>query len=694
MLNSMDSTHNENLNKEWLGQELAIEPLTPEEEKDLGLLLEKIRNPLGFSPANQKGEYKWQIVEKFGERAVPYLINIFESEKLSWLSKININEFLNTLVTAKTAPLVLKAMQEGKIDFLSGALAAAEGKDKTAEGLADLLFKIEWPNSSGRGYHISLLEAVSVCGVDEMSPKIVDFYKKLRSDQNYVKYIKSAGNDLYKADAYDVVCAISRINGPISKRLLEDLVENGDGYIKTPAQEALDGKIYISKPTKFLIEDPGKIEMVEESPDYYFGWDNDVDEPKPANREENITDHGYWRKPGTLTQSYEINFLADVPESGREGIERLIGQYLDGKKEILETLGALMGHPEFKSLTDFPKEKIEEALKAAAYFEGCRAITKLPNFEDAKKALETASEEMRVWANESSADSQPALDYINLLDNVFSEYIKEDFRLPESANSFILQHKKLKREKNIKTFTDNFYLKTKCIFIENMREAVSATGNFTSARDLFFRIQHAIKLYREVAAQDIPVYETAKEKLRAAHKNKKMVFYGRDTDYFYYAVKAARFGLYDNKKLKKVYVNSVLSDVLNNPDSEMRQRVMAYLLQEKISADAIHIDTGFFGSVPEAVIKGLNPSLNNAEINSRIKLLESRRYERENIGLGSDAVNIIEKRPHNYGDIIDIERSPVNGRLRPKYFKEDSWKQLEAWVVSQAVIRHFAPKKK
>ena len=120
---------------------------------------------------------------------------------------------------------------------------------------------------------------------------------------------------------------------------------------------------------------------------------------------------------------------------------------------------------------------------------------------------------------------------------------------------------------------------------------------------------------------------------------------------------------------------------------------MAYLLQEKVTADAVHIDTGFSGSVPEAVLQNLNPELKPEEINERIKLLKSSHAGRESVVGDETAVDLIENRPHAYGDVTNIQRDEKTGRLKVVYHKEDSWKELEAWVVSQAVIRYFAPKK-
>ncbi|MDO8555367.1 MAG: hypothetical protein Q7R75_02275 [bacterium] len=697
----------ENISQENKKLESVIEPLTQEEEKEFDHFIEKIRVEPYSGPG--KREHEWQIVGQFGERAVPYILKLPKNEKEGGLSskKIDIYRFLDTLVTEKTAPLVLEAMQNGEIKINEGAIPASEGKEKTAAGLADLLFKLKWPNDSGRGNHINLIEAISLCGADALSPKLVEFYEKLRSDKSYsaeVKnHLKNVGNDLYECDAEDIVIALARLNGPISQKTLKELAENGDGYIKYMAKRALAGELYIGHPSKYLIEKPAKQEE-------YYSYKSDADLDDYDNSFSTPDYHqGPLRGPEQLMSKNEINFL-DRETKLDEEKTLILKDYFEDKSGVFETLGKLIGQDGVKSLQDLPEIKQGEGLAAATIFELFKITLHLPDYKATREAFDGLKENVDRWEEElarSTDDSKSSIVnqaiktnefYIQKIENYLDIFIQEDFRLPDSALGFKLWHEGLKKERNIKPFAELFRQKISPLLFEGALGNIQGRSltNWPPDQTLS-KIKQAFSLYREVDASDVHIYEMAAEKLKKVAQDKRLIFYGRDADYFYYAVKAERFGTVDNKKIHKVYISSELKTFLTgNDNSETRERILAYLLQEKVTEDAIHIDTGYIGSVPEAVLRALNPQLKDEEINQRIKLLQSRTTARESItGIGSDdIIDTIESRPHSYGQITDITRDQKTRRLKVVYYKQDVWKELEAWTVNQAVVRHFAPRKK
>ncbi len=690
----------EHANQESYKLELAIAPLTPEEEKEFDFFIEKIKLESSFDTTIKKREYEWQVVQQFGERAVPYILNL---PKETHPEKINKLEFLNTLVTQKTAPLVLKAMQDGRVSIYEGALAAAKGKDKTALGLAELLVNLKLPNETARSDHFALLEALSVVGTDETVPYIIKFYENLMRNEQYTKMVKSwlkkIGVDLYKEDAKDVVIALARIGKGKARQVLEKLAKSGDGNIKPYAHEALLGRLYLGNPYEFKIKNPRK--LLPKNDFYSQGFDPDL-ETSPADLYKE--DKNFWpKKPEKLTQSAEVEFLGHSREM-TENDSEVLKEYLHGRVDVWKTLGALSSKPEAESLKDFPKNKTGEALAAATVFELFKSLTHLPDYTALRNSLNELNIKNKAWVAELEMELGESLQftkgvktgdfYLKNFQHYVASFVQEDFRLPRSAEGFILWHEKLSKERNIKPFSELFSGKMEPILINRMFNAISGgTLSKYSPDATFDQIKHMLGLYRNIDTNDVPVYKQAAQRLKEVAKDRPQVFYGRDADYFYYAVKAEGFGVSGNKKPRKVYINRLLKDYLNSPDSEERQRILAYLLQEKVTEDALHIDTGFKGSVPEAVLRALNPKLSEEEINEKIKLLESRVVGRESM-FGGGVVEHIEDRPHQYGDIRGIKRDEKTDRLKVDYYKADSWKELEAWVVSQAVIRYFAPRKK
>ena len=683
MLNNMEKLEkNSELNK----AELAIEPLSPEEEAEFSNLIEKIQNEDKYSASE---EYEWAIVDKFGERAVPYLIK--ESGGSSWKGdKIAMYRFLDTLVTEKTAQLVLEAMKDGKVDIHDGAIPASEGKGKTAEGLAEILLKLKLPNQSGRGYHSTLLEAISACGVDDVAPKIVEFYNKLTADKAYSVMVKShkksVGSDMYEFDAEDVVLVLAKLGGPISNKLLEDLANNGDDYIKKNAQNALEGKVYLGHPHKWLIKKPVKKEEIydyESDDDLYDSddqYDNSWSDYDDLDYQPNL-----YRKPEQLSPTVEISFLEKDSGLDEEKIN-ILKDYFGGKAEVFETLGKLIGKSDVKTFEDLPEDKRGEGLAAATLFELYKIPGLLPDFKAAREALDRVKEQ---------AGQDPKSEfYIKNIEDNLENIVQEDFRLPESAFGFKLWHDGLQKERNIKPFVELFRQKNEPFLYKNAFESImGGTSSKRMPAQMVEKVRSSFQLYRDVTGFDVPLYEKSAKRLLEIAKDKTKVFYGRDTDYFYYAVKAMRFGMDEKKDLKKIYINTALKSRLRAADSAAKDRIMAYLLQEKVTADAIHIDTGFTGSVPEAVLQNLDPELKPEEISKKIKLLESHRHDRETMSAGQDVV-IIENRPHAHGEITDIKRDEKTGRLKVVYDKPDAGAELRAWVVNQAIIRYFAPKKK
>jgi hypothetical protein len=103
-----------------------LQELSGAEEEEVAALFEICGTTMVEGASKQAREAEWEIVQRFGERAVPFLLD--HAEQYPY---VRISNFLDTLVTERTAPLVLKAMQEKKVFPFDGALAAAAGKEKT-----------------------------------------------------------------------------------------------------------------------------------------------------------------------------------------------------------------------------------------------------------------------------------------------------------------------------------------------------------------------------------------------------------------------------------------------------------------------------------------------------------------------------------------------------------------------------------
>lgn len=697
-----------------------IESLNEAEEAELGADL-KLLFEFPYGPEN--GQISWRIVEKFGERAIPYILKNLDKGMNTYYT---VGKFLDTLVTDKTAPLVLQAIQEKKIGIAYGALAAAKGKEKTVKGIESLLINYEI-QPMNRGDFCKMLEALGETGVDSASLSIAQFYEKLCANKEYAavakKHLEQSGTNLHAVDAYDVVRALGKLGGIKSQKLLEHFAKDGDEHIRNYAKKFLSGELYLGKPLKWIIENPAnKMEYyctesdVDLEDDSWDEWGKDLsqynyDDPDIEDNFQEELDSSdmledeteYPPLPESLGTQGEWTRLVDPETVNGEEVSTKLMEYLRGQDNAFELLGSIRPFDQdYPNMAEyFQKRDRSDTLTTALCLEALRSILRVPNYKSLREAVDELNDFAITWNNkgedEEVAKNAGRLSKITTDFSLGVEGIRqEDMRLPESALPFKLWHEGMQRSRDIQPFTDLLRKKLEPYFAEQALRLVTGRSNTNIIRDLLRRTVKLFSLYREISDTDVPLYKNASDRLRKIGRDKDKIFYGRDADYFYYAIKALQFGQKGEVKPKKIYINTMLKNVLEDSsgkDLELRDRIIAYLLQEKVPADALHIDSGFSGSVPEAVIRALDPDLNEDEINERIKLLSSHRMDREEIsGRDEGTIISVESRSKHYGTITGIVRDEKNGKLRVVYNKPDPWREIEAWVIDQAVIRHFAPK--
>lgn len=671
---------------------LELEPLTEKEAEEFNSLWAEYQK----AKDSTRYEYRWRIAEKFGERTIPYLIKNYKSLEVSSLRSV---DFFDTFATEKTAPMLLEAMKKGKVGIWEAAIGAAAGKEKTAPGLAEILIKLKLRGGS-RSNQIKLLDALGEAKIDEVAPRIEEFYKKLRKNKDYAKqvleHLHKYGNDAYDCDAHDVIKALCRIDGPQAKKAIKKFALLGDEYIKGYAQKALEGQLYIGHSAKHIIEKP-----VPQTEFYSQKSDSDFEPEKP----DPIKIGPTIKQVEQLTSSKAGFYFLEPGQKWQEKYYDYFKDYFNGKLGVFEFLGKIWGNEKIKDWQDFPEGKHSQALQAAISLELLRVLLKAPDLKAMREEMDNLQNHFNGWQeNKVSLSNEKASENLRrifqkcreFLDNFYQNiclFRQEDFRLPESAGGFQLWHEGFKKTRPIRPFTELLQIKLQNYFsqvaFEFLKEgALIYWVGATALR----KIPEIFRLYRDVENYDVPIYKEGAQRLKAVAGKRPLVFYGRDADYFYYAVKAQRLGLVDNEKPRKIYINRMIAQELKNPpQSKARERILAYLLQEKVSADALHIDTGFRGSVPETVIRALNPQLSDKEINERIKLLESTTKEREELSKKGGIIDI-EGREHKYGSIKDIVRDEKTGKLKVSYYQSNPFGEIDAWVINQVIIRNFAPK--
>lgn len=295
-------------------------------------------------------------------------------------------------------------------------------------------------------------------------------------------------------------------------------------------------------------------------------------------------------------------------------------------------------------------------------------------------------------------------------------------RIPSSAREFVLFNEERQWTKSIPPF------------VTQLNEHVANLVGNGQLRDndshgLF---DEAVNLYADVDFRDVPLYERSVsnlERMARSTGSNKVVMYGRDTDYLAMAVLAHEFG--KPGVIGKPILLSISSDMAYGIKSYPDQVELVRKLFEQRGVDQtfIHVDVGKYGNVPKRLMQALWPNMTEAEINTHIKLIDpyylrqalaNRGYPTNPDKEMDKVFEAIKKDPafrpiESLGEIAEFENlfwrmGYMTIENRPHFAQQarrfaekegqvfipkeasDPRQQLLAWVVGQAVTRHFLPK--
>lgn len=205
-----------------------------------------------------------------------------------------------------------------------------------------------------------------------------------------------------------------------------------------------------------------------------------------------------------------------------------------------------------------------------------------------------------------------------------------------------------------------------------------------------YQKERMAKIIREVYGTHVPAYTDMFRDLDE-RKPALEVYLGRDGAFMYYARRAQLWGRGEKTQGRIVYLNYPRGIKDESFSVEERRK---YLKDRGITdvSNAIFIDTGYQGSIPEHILKTIFGIESPEEIDKRILLIESsysdRRQVRRTSRDNSD-VSVIEGSPMLAGSARGLYEHAGNKKLTPFAHPEDPFTIFSHEAIKFLCMRHF-----